>query len=371
MNAPAARTTTGILAALILSVVTIPGFGHELTDTLSVGGTIAGSSQFQQVSDAPGTDDELRAGLAIQPELSFRPAESDELFFKLGFGVGNGLNKVSPFNLAPWAAYLEDDVKHINGRNRDYLLTAWYRHRFVLDEAVSLGLTGGLIDATDYIDENAFANDEYTQFMNQALVNSPSGFAPSYDGGAAAELAFGDYTLKGVFMRVGENDDGNGYGFYAAQLGYRLKTPLGEGNYRVVGQAASDDFLDPQGDRKKNRAALLISFDQQLGDSFGAWIRFGWQDDQAAVNYTDIYSGGINISGKGWGRGQDNIGIGYAYLGKGNMEIKGSKVAEIYARFALDRYLALTLDMQYMKDEYSNADDPNGFIYGLRLAAGF
>jgi hypothetical protein len=41
-----------------------------------------------------------------------------------------------------------------------------------------LRLTGGLIDATDAVDTNAYANNEYTQFMNQALVNGPSGFAP-------------------------------------------------------------------------------------------------------------------------------------------------------------------------------------------------
>jgi len=46
-------------------------------------------------------------------------------------------------------------------------------------------------------------------------------------------------------------------------------------------------------------------------------------------------------------------------------------VAEAYVRFALDEYVALTLDVQYMQDKYDDADDPNGFIYGLRLTAEF
>jgi hypothetical protein len=33
--------------------------------------------------------------------------------------------------------------------------------------------------------------------------------------------------------------------------------------------------------------------------------------------------------------------------------------------------LALTLNLQYLKDAYRDADDPNGVIYGMRLAAGF
>ena len=57
----------------------------------------------------------------------------------------------------------------------------------------------------------------------------------------------------------------------------------------------------------------IISFDQELGDIFGAWIRFGWQDDKAIIDYDSLFSGGLNITGKWYGREDDNIGIGYAY----------------------------------------------------------
>ncbi len=55
--------------------------------------------------------------------------------------------------------------------------------------------TGGIIDSTDYVDENAYANDEYTQFMNEALVNGPNGFAPSYDIGGAVEWEIGIWDI--------------------------------------------------------------------------------------------------------------------------------------------------------------------------------
>jgi hypothetical protein len=111
---------------------------------------------------------------------------------------------------------MKDDVKDINGRNRDYLLTVWYKHTFALRENNALGLTVGIIDATAYIDENAYANCEYTQFMNQALVNAPNGFAPSYDIGGAAEWEVGSWDVTALGMNVGENDDGNNYNFFAA-----------------------------------------------------------------------------------------------------------------------------------------------------------
>ena len=84
----------------------------------------------------------------------------------LSAAAGNGLNGVNPFSLAPYADDLEDDLKDINGRNRDYLLEAWYKRTFMFSDDMKLAVTGGIIDSTGYIDDNAFANDETGQFMN-------------------------------------------------------------------------------------------------------------------------------------------------------------------------------------------------------------
>jgi porin len=215
----------------------------------------------------------------------------DEFFANFGFAAGNGLNGVTDFNQAPWAADLEDDVKDINGRNRDYLLTVWYKHAFDFGENNALGLTGGIIDSTGYVDENAFANDEYTQFMNEALVNGPNGFFPSYDIGGAVEWEVANFDITALGMNIGENDDGNNYDFFAAQIGYKVTTSFGEGNYRLIVDTTSKEFLDEDGD-KERRLAAILSFDQELGDIFGAWIRFGWQDDAALINYDALYPEG-------------------------------------------------------------------------------
>jgi porin len=341
--------------------------GYDLTDKFSIGGVLAGGYQYQWVDS---DDDKGRGAVPFQPEFSFRPTEHDEIFANFGFATGNGLNSVTNFNLAPWAADLEDDVKNINGRNRDYLLTAWYKHTFKFGENHTLGLTGGIIDATAYIDENAYANDEYTQFMNEALVNGPTGFAPSYDIGGAVEWETGDWDITALGMNVGENDDGNNYNFFAAQIGYKLSTSLGEGNYRLIGQITSKEFLDEAGDKEPLMAAL-ISFDQKLGDIFGAWIRFGWQDNKALINYDWLFSGGLNIAGNWYGREQDNIGIGYAYL-NGENDLDFTQVAEVYWRFVFNDYFAVTADLQYMQDKYKiDQNDVDGLIGGLRLTAEF
>ena len=164
---------TSVLAVFLQAANAL---GIDISDKLSIEGVLAGAYQYQNL-DAPfDRDDAGRGALSFEPEIVIRLTEEDEIFFKLGFAAGNGLNEISPFSLAPWAAPLEDDVKDINGRNRDYLLTAWYAHTFVFSKDHKLQLTGGIIDATDYLDQNAFSNDEFTQFMNAALVNAPNAF---------------------------------------------------------------------------------------------------------------------------------------------------------------------------------------------------
>jgi porin len=353
------------------------GFGYEINDKLSIGGIIAGEWQYQSIDGAPGFDSNGRGALVFQPEISFTPTDSDEVFAKFGFGAGNGLMEEgrSPFILAPWAADVEDDYKDISGRNRDYLLTVWYKHTFTFSEDHTLGLTGGIIDACDYLDENAFANDEFSQFMNEALVNGPSAFLPSYDIGGAIEWEIRNFSVKGVGMAMGTNDEEGAfegsYNFYGMQFGYTMDFGLGEGNYRLIVNTTTRDFSNVAGTKSRRRTGALISFDQQLGEILGAWIRFGRQDDAAAIDYEDIYSGGLNISGNLWDRERDNIGIGYGHLRGGNLDVDHTDVIEVYGRFALSDIFSVTGDVQYMRDSMKVGENPQGWIFGLRATAEF
>ncbi|MGD9337377.1 MAG: carbohydrate porin [Syntrophobacterales bacterium] len=358
----------GMVLVFCLNVIQSNAFGYEITDKFSIGGILAGAYQYEDVESGENHD---RGALPFQPEISFTPTENDAFFTKFGFAAGNGLNDVTSFTLSPWGADLEDDVKDINGRNRDYLLTVWYKHTFQFNESHTLGLTGGIIDATDYLDDNVFSNDEYTQFLNEGLVSGPNTFAPSYDIGGALEWDINKVSVRGVVMNVGENDDGNNFNFLGLQIRYNLSTPLGEGNYRLIVETTNKQFLDPQGEDKERRFVIFFSFDQEFGEIIGGWIRVGRQDDAAAIDFENLYSGGINIDGKLWGREEDNIGIGYGYLDGGNLDNDNTQYAELYARLVINKYFAVTPDIQYMRDKYKNGDVIKGFILGIRLAAGF
>lgn len=358
-----------------LLVLVNDGFGYEITDKLYIGGLLAGAYQYQNISDAPGYENEGRGAVLFQPAIGFSPTQNDAFFAKFGFASGNSLNDVTPFVLAPWAANLQDDVKDINGRNRDYLLTAWYKHTFTFSADHTLGLTGGIIDATDYMNNNAYADDENTQFMNEILTNGPGAFLPSYDIGVAFEWAINDFSVTGTAMALGDNEEAEPnnepYNFFGVQLGYTVNTVLGVGNYLISIGTTSNSFPDPKGQKKDQRHGALISFDQQLGEILGAWIRFEWQNDETAVNFTDVYTGGIDINGNLWDRACDNIGIGYGHLRGGNLDFDHTDVFEIYGRFAVNKIFAVTGDVQYMKDSMKTGSSPKGWIFGLRLTAEF
>ena len=72
-----------------------------------------------------------------------------------------------------------------------------------------------------------------------------------------------------------------------------------------------------------------------------------------------------------YGRGEDNIGIGYAYL-NGENDLDSTQVVELYWRFVLNKYFAVTADLQYMQDNYNTEmEDIDGFILGIRGAVEF
>lgn len=403
MNRIKTVTRRGLILALsacgLMTAIVSPSHAYDVTDRFSIGAVLGAAGQCQEglggAVDADGqslAENSCRGGMPFQLELSFRPSEHDEFYALLGFALDNGLNSVSPFVLTPWAVDLEDDLQDINGRGRDDLLQAWYKHTFTLAEDTTLGTTFGIIDSTAYLDENAYANDEFTQFMNEAFVNSGGFNLPSYDAGAALELALGDWEISAAALNIGENDDGNNYNFWGAQVGYRLDSALGEGNYRAVITGTSSAFFKPRADigedttqadwtedaledempaaaEKTNLTGYGLSFDQAIGEHLGAFLRLTWTDHKGILDYRGLYTGGLNIGGGLWGREADNIGIAYGYLDGADTGIANTNVAELYYRFAANDFLALTADIQYMADDYDTDKDIQGWIFGMRLVA--
>jgi hypothetical protein len=368
------------LLVFSLCAASIVAHGYEVNERFSVEAVLAGAGQCQFLTVSAAADDACRGAIPFSPQFSYKLTQQDLLNVRFAFVAGNGLNPVSPFQFAPWAADLQDDVKDINGRGRNYLMTAWYQHNFTIRPDMRLQATVGLIDSSEYLDTNLYSNDEYTQFMNEALVNNPGVLLPAYDRGLAVTWGMGAWNIHAVYMNVGKTDEdgsdiagsdsldiSDNYDYLGLEADYTLTTPLGTGNYRVMYLQTSDDFINADGTKAARSSAVLLSFDQSLGESLGAFLRVGRQSDDKAITYRSIYSGGLDISGNLWGRARDNVGLGIGFLEGGNESIDYSRVAEAYYRLVFKEHLAVTADLQYMRDVQRDGSGPEGFILGLRV----
>ena len=355
----------------------------EVNNKLSFEGTFTGVYQWM---DGSSIDSKNRGSGAVDLGLSYKLTENDEFYLLGSFASGNALNDVSPFVLAPYADDLEDDVKNINGhKQQDNILEAWYAHTFNLKNDTSLKLTLGIIDATCYIDDNRFANDEIAQFMNDVFVNTPLTTPPSYDLGIVLELNKGPFSAKLLGMTTKDGEEGPFYQYYALQLGYTLNSKWGEGNYRIFGFVTSDDFSDWEGSGNENLYGVGISIDQDLGffknpfgkNPVGIFLRAGWQDDSAEIDYNNLISFGLNVPFSFLGKEGNEFGIGYAYLDSPDKaDMSNTHAVEAYAKFELFSYELLssdiTVDFQYLNDNYSNNDDDvEGYIVGFRWNLSF
>jgi porin len=347
---------------------------YDLNEKLSIEGTMTGIYQYGDL-EIKRRDNAGRGALILDLGANFHPTDTDEFQVTLSFASGNGLNYLNLFSLVPYADDLEDDLKDINGRNRDYLLEAWYKHTFALSKDVSLGITGGIIDATAYVDDNKYANCECTQFMNEAFVNHKNVNLPSYDLGGVIELNVSNFSFRLLMMNSkfeADEDDFKNYDYYALQLGYALKSSLGEGNYRVYGFTTSKSFRCWDGEDVDSLQGFGISVDQQLSSIIGVFARVGWQNDAAIIEHEAVYSGGVNINGKLWGRENDEIGLGYAYLtGADQADIDNTNAIEAYTKFKVSDFSDITLDIQYIDDNMKRGEERKGIIYGVRANAYF
>ena len=364
-----------LAAALVMFLASVQS--AEISDDFSVEVIGTGVYQLGDYEDAVDIGgkplhNEAKGTIAVDGAVEYTPSDRDTFHSLLSWARGNGLKGLGGVSLDVNADDLEDDVKDINGRNRDYLLEAWYRRGLELTEDTRLHLTGGLLDATRYIDHNRVANDEITQFMNSAFVNRF--FLPSYDPGLAAGAVGSAWHVDLVWMhaKTGPNKEGGvKYDFYGADLGVKVNTPFGEGNYHLIAETTSKDFEDRDGSGQVRRRSFGVSADQSIGDAWTVFTRFGWTGESASdVVHRAVYTGGAQLEGTALRLPSLVWGVAYGHLdgaGSAAGDIRETRVFESYARLTLNRFSDISLDVQYVRDELRAGPNPRVWVLGARL----
>jgi len=285
-------------------------------------------------------------------------------------------------------------------------LTASGRGRIQLSELSigadigTLNSNIGVMDLTVFADATSTANDETLQFLADSLVNNPTIAFPDYtpalviNYGAADALQWtlmaanayglGDNASAnyGDLFNFGKNDAGLDKGLFAlAEV--RVHGDRQEMLTTLGGWYSSSelDRLDGLG-TKRHSFGFYANVDAVLNDT--SWsARLGWNDGRSDI------TGGVDIFASASIEhpfGDSALGLGIAYQKVFN-DFRNTAVApdvfanpllaEIYYRWQITDWFAITPDVQYWHNPNSLSSSSPGtvsanvWVYSLRAQFGF
>lgn len=298
---------------------------------------------------------------------------SADLFFTAGIAQNTiffadivGLSGSPPDAEIPTLTLLNGYTARLIRQNEINLREAWIRTELF---GQRLTLTAGRLDLTNYFDQNAFANDETTQFISDALVNNQMLGLSSNGTGVGAEFdPKNGFRFKFGFQQSNNDATNLSDSLYTlSEVGYTF-TPfaLPEGTYRVwfrTDNTAPDAI----------RTGVGLSLDQKLTSAVGVFSRYGAgeADPAGALIYRrhHFFSAGIGVQTNFVLNPRDTWGIGYAQmrLAAGEKE----HLAEGYYNFQLTERLRLSFHLTHVLDR-PDADTTFGYLLpGIRFQAAF
>jgi len=282
----------------------------------------------------------------------------------------------------------------------------------------------GKMALTDDFDQNRYANNNRTQFLNyDFLFNAAWDYASdtrgySYGFNTALvqprwRLAFG-IALEPNTQNGTRFDYFKEEGWVLRQLGYNLELDLKPNDagtvvrlltYLNTGRMGSYDAALALGSATSTTPSLLsveklggtkygfgLNFEQPIADGgeTGIFARLGWNDGHHETwSYVEVdrhASLGVQVSGVRWGRGQDDFGLAYGVnglssdhkdylaaggigmlLGDGALNYGLEQVLEAYYRIQLTKYAELSPDFQHIPNPGYNRDRGPAEVYGLRF----
>jgi high affinity Mn2+ porin len=281
-----------------------------------------------------------------------------------------------------------------------------------------LTFTFGKFNVTDIFDDNQYAHDPKSDFMNWSIIDGGAfdyaADAWGYSYGAALEWRTGDWTLRGGLFDTSRYPNGksltNGFAQfqYDAEVERRYKLWGREGKVKLTGflsRARLASFTDAIAygvamglpadttlvRRYRSRAGGVLSLEQPLTDDLGAFARVSVADGHVEpYEYADIdrsVQAGLSLKGTRWGRKDDTAGLAVvdnaissihqAYanagglgilIGDGKLPHPGDeRIAEAYYNIAAIEHVRITFDTQLIQNPAYNRDRGPAVVFGGRL----
>jgi high affinity Mn2+ porin len=323
--------------------------------------------------------------------------------FRLGTAVPNvNLPRVfvrQTINLGGEQESVEDDQLHLKGTRDSSRVT----------------LTLGRISAKDIFDNNTYANDPRTQFMNWALMANEAwdypGDSLGYMNGFAAELNQPGWAIRYGVFQMPRVSNGTALDWHVlkawgmvTELERRYSIANHPGAIRLLAflnqahmgsyQAALDSNIRPA-DIEATRAyrykyGFGLNLEQELAKNLGAFARLGWSDgENEAWVFSDVdrtATVGLSLKGEAWHRADDTFGIAGVlnglskvhreFLAAGGLGILAGdstlsygweQALETYYDFGVWKTMHASLDYQFINCPAFNRDRGPVSVFALRL----
>jgi len=283
-----------------------------------------------------------------------------------------------------------------------------------------LVLSVGNLALVDLFDNNAFAHDARSQFLNWTLLaHGAYDFAADargYTSGAAVEYFYDDWALRaGRFMQPAESNglplDTRLMRHHGDQIELEHAHAIGgqSGKLRLLAyrnKARMGGFRDALADAPNNggvpdvarvrservKTGFGLNAEQNLGDALGLFARASRQDGQTETySFTEIersLSAGTLVKGTLWGRADDAVGVALArnglsrahrdylaagghgaFIGDGKLNYRPEAIVEAYYSVNLAPGAWTTLDYQRIANPAYNRDRGPVNVASIRLHA--
>jgi high affinity Mn2+ porin len=282
-----------------------------------------------------------------------------------------------------------------------------------------LTLQVGRFSVLDVFDGNAYAKDTRRDFMNWSIW-APGAFDYSADKlgltyGMTAELNQKQWALRAGYFLDDAVSNSNNFdtkvfqrGEYVVELETRYSLFSQPGKLRTIAwlnSVFSGSYRETLNDPALNlditqtrtgriKYGYVINLEQAVTADIGLFGRWSWNDGKNEImTFTDIDSSlslGASLSGTGWGRPDDVIGIAGAInglsrdhrdflaagglgplVGDGQLNYRRERILETYYAFALTKAITLTADYQFITNPAYNADRGPVSILSGRLHGEF
>jgi high affinity Mn2+ porin len=283
-------------------------------------------------------------------------------------------------------------------------------------------ITVGKLAVIDIFDQNSYANDPRTNFLNWNLYG-----AGAYDWtmdkiswtwGAVAELNEKQWAVRGGYFLVPTSSNVNSFdlhipdrGEYATELEWRESLFAQPGKLRVFGWVnranagsyteavalplTSPNYPDIALTREvRTNFGLVVNAEQAVARDIGLFSRASWDAGQTEkIGGTDCdesFSLGAVLSGGGWARGEDRVGVAgvldalspeaRAYfaagglgilIGDGRLNYHPERILETYYAYRANLWLTLTVDYQFIANPAYNGDRGPVSVFSARLHTEF